>query len=76
MTNVKLTKGTPNKYYGTDADNNLVPMADPLTSGLTLGNTETTAYRGDYGETAYNHSQSAHAPDNMNDLAIAYAIAL
>ena len=31
---------------------------------LNLGTTSTTAYRGDYGNTAYNHSQSAHAPSN------------
>lgn len=33
-------------------------------STLQLGNTSTTAYRGDYGETAYNHSQATHAPSN------------
>ena len=31
---------------------------------LTLGTTSTTAYRGDHGLIAYNHSQSAHAPSN------------
>ncbi len=31
---------------------------------LTLGTSSTTAGRGDYTETAYNHSQSAHAPSN------------
>ena len=31
---------------------------------LTLGTSSSTAYRGDYGNTAYNHSQSAHAPSN------------
>ena len=31
---------------------------------LTLGTTSSTAYRGDYGNIAYNHSQSAHAPSN------------
>lgn len=31
---------------------------------LTLGTTSSTAYRGDYGNTAYTHSQSAHAPSN------------
>ena len=31
---------------------------------LSLGTTSSTAYRGDYGNTAYNHSQSAHAPSN------------
>ena len=31
---------------------------------LTLGNTQNNAYRGDYGNAAYKHSQSAHAPSN------------
>lgn len=31
---------------------------------LTLGTTSTTAFRGDYGNTAYTHSQSTHAPTN------------
>lgn len=31
---------------------------------LVLGETSTTAYRGDRGKTAYNHSQAAHAPSN------------
>ena len=31
---------------------------------LTLGTSSSTAYRGDYGNTAYNHSQAAHAPSN------------
>ena len=34
------------------------------TSSLTLGTSSATAYRGDYGNTAYTHSQSAHAPSN------------
>lgn len=34
-----------------------------ITSGdLALGETASTAYRGDRGKTAYDHSQSAHAP--------------
>ena len=33
-------------------------------SNLALGTTSSTAYRGDYGNTAYTHSQSAHAPSN------------
>lgn len=33
-------------------------------SALTLGTTSSTAYRGDYGNTAYTHSQAAHAPSN------------
>jgi hypothetical protein len=31
---------------------------------LDLGTTSSTAYRGDYGNTAYKHSQAAHAPSN------------
>ena len=31
---------------------------------LTLGTASTNAFRGDYGNTAYNHSQAAHAPSN------------
>ena len=31
---------------------------------LALGTTSSTAFRGDYGNTAYNHSQAAHAPSN------------
>ena len=31
---------------------------------LTLGNTQNNAYRGDYGNAAYNHSLAAHAPSN------------
>ena len=31
---------------------------------LTLGTTSSTAFRGDYGNTAYQHSQSTHAPSN------------
>lgn len=32
--------------------------------GVSLGETETTAYRGDRGKAAYDHSQSAHAPSD------------
>ena len=31
---------------------------------LTLGDTQNNAYRGDYGNAAYQHSQAAHAPSN------------
>ena len=34
------------------------------TSGVGLGETSTTAYRGDRGKIAYEHSQSTHAPTN------------
>lgn len=33
-----------------------------LNEGVVLGETSDTAYRGDYGKIAYDHSQSAHAP--------------
>jgi hypothetical protein len=33
-----------------------------ISGGLTLGETDSTAYRGDRGKIAYDHSQSAHAP--------------
>ncbi len=36
----------------------------PSTFPPTLGTTSSTAFRGDYGLIAYNHSQSAHAPSN------------
>lgn len=37
-----------------------------LSSSLTLGETSTTAYRGDRGKLAYDHSVLAHAPSNAN----------
>ena len=36
----------------------------PSTFAPILGTTSTTAYRGDHGLIAYNHSQAAHAPSN------------
>ena len=35
-----------------------------ISSSLALGTTSSTAYRGDYGNVAYTHSQSSHAPSN------------
>lgn len=35
-----------------------------ISSSLALGTTSATAFRGDYGNTAYTHSQAAHAPSN------------
>ena len=35
-----------------------------ISETIALGETSTTAYRGDRGKTAYEHSQSAHAPSN------------
>lgn len=38
----------------------------PSTYDATLGETSATAYRGDRGKTAYDHSQTVHAPANAN----------
>lgn len=35
-----------------------------ISQGIALGETSTTAYRGDRGEIAYDHSQASHAPAN------------
>jgi len=35
-----------------------------ISASLALGETSATAYRGDRGKTAYDHSQTAHAPSN------------
>ena len=35
-----------------------------ISASLALGETSSTAYRGDRGKTAYDHSQAAHAPSN------------
>ena len=40
---------------------------------LALGETSSTAYRGDRGKTAYDHSQSAHAPSDANKFDLSYA---
>lgn len=40
----------------------LVAYLDTIYSTLGLGETSTTAYRGDRGKTAYDHSQDTHAP--------------
>ena len=52
-------------YAGLDG-NGKVPksLLYPADKGLTLGETEDTAYRGDRGKIAYDHSQSPHAPSN------------
>jgi hypothetical protein len=51
----------------------LVAFLDELeVGGLTLGETDTTAYRGDRGKTAYDHSQVAHAPANAVSQAQTY----
>lgn len=35
-----------------------------ISASLALGETEATAYRGDRGKIAYDHSQTTHAPSN------------
>lgn len=35
-----------------------------ISDTITLGETSTTAFRGDFGKAAYDHSQAAHAPSN------------
>lgn len=39
----------------------------PVGSSLSLGTTEDTAFRGDYGSVAYEHSQEVHAPVNAQE---------
>ena len=48
---------------------NLIALADITgpAGGLALGETSETAYRGDRGKTAYDHSQAAHAPSDANN---------
>ena len=50
--------GSTNRFLSVDGTWKTTP------TGLTLGETSSTAYRGDRGVIAYNHSQSAHAPSN------------
>jgi hypothetical protein len=54
------------EYYSkTEVNTELAKKADKEHgTHLTLGTTSSTAYRGDYGNTAYTHSQAAHAPSN------------
>lgn len=40
---------------------------DGIYSTLALGETSATAYRGDRGKTAYDHSQAAHAPSDADN---------
>lgn len=48
-------------YYTKSEVDALVPTP------LTLGETSGTAYRGDRGKTAYDHSQVAHAPSSADN---------
>ena len=54
------------KLTGTITSHNHSGTYAPASHGthLTLGTGSGNAFRGDYGNTAYNHSQAAHAPSN------------
>lgn len=60
----------PPTIIAQNASNRFVTDAEKETwnakggSNLALGETSATAYRGDRGKAAYDHSQSAHAPSN------------
>lgn len=45
-----------------DSNGHITAIATGVTSDLALGSTSVTAYRGDLGTIAYDHSQVAHAP--------------
>lgn len=54
-------------YRAIAANTNVAPASDPTKwylMTIVLGETSTTAYRGDRGKAAYDHSQTAHAPSN------------
>ena len=63
-------EGTPGTWKAIKSGVDVTSMAwgsvtgKPATFTPTLGVTSTTAFRGDYGNTAYQHSQTAHAPAN------------
>ncbi len=60
----KADKESP-QFTGTPTINgNEIATINNIPSGLSLGETSSTAYRGDRGKTAYEHSQSTHAPSN------------
>lgn len=62
---LKDEKGKVNGYAPLDANKKVPSEHLPVpTKGLQLGETEDTAYRGDRGKMAYDHSQKAHAPSN------------
>lgn len=42
----------------------ILDLKQNKSDALKLGTTSSTAFRGDYGNTAYNHSQATHAPSN------------
>ncbi len=60
----KADKESP-QFTGTPTINgNEIATVNNIPSGLSLGETSSTAYRGDRGKIAYDHSQSAHAPSS------------
>ncbi len=60
----KADKESP-QFTGTPTINgNEIATVNNIPAGLSLGETSSTAYRGDRGKVAYDHSQSAHAPSN------------
>jgi len=60
----KADKESP-QFTGTPTINgNEIATVNNIPAGLSLGETSSTAYRGDKGKVAYDHSQSAHAPSN------------
>lgn len=72
---VVVTGGTPTVATGAEVDTGtdntkmVTPkaMEDSSYSKLALGETSATAYRGDRGKTAYDHSQAAHAPSGADN---------
>ena len=64
------TAGTPGSWKAIKSGVDVTSIAwnsvssKPSTFTPTLGVTSSTAFRGDYGNTAYQHSQSDHAPAN------------
>lgn len=52
------------KSLMTDAERTKLTNIQAGATNLSLGETSATAYRGDRGKTAYDHSQSTHAPSN------------
>ena len=60
------TTGETGKIYVDTATNKTYRWSGTtyveISSSLALGETSSTAYRGDYGKIAYQHSQAAHAP--------------
>jgi len=62
------TTGENGKIYVTTDNNKVYRWSGTayieISASITLGETSSTAYRGDRGKIAYDHSQTAHAPSN------------